>query len=279
MKLTQAQRALLAEQRKALSEYMPEGTYALYTLSDPDTGAVRYVGITQRPRSRLLHHLKHPVLHGEKQRWLEQLASRDRIPLMTIVETFYGTSEEALQHERKWIRRLTGEGAALLNHETRRYIVKASRDDISDDLYHEFSHGRSDEAEDEEILLPVEQFFVPLFGKSILCVRLADGRQCVALRWICDCLRLDQSAQTERIKRKSALRDGLLRARIQTNGGPQVVPVLDLDMVPGWILSIDEHRVAPEMREQVIALQRETVRVLFEKSGLAAWQKSKSEVS
>ncbi|HLJ80655.1 MAG TPA: phage antirepressor N-terminal domain-containing protein [Ktedonobacterales bacterium] len=272
MKLTPAQRALLAELRQALPEEMPAGAFAVYTLSDPNTGAVRYVGVTQRPRARFLQHFKHPVLRGEKQRWLEQLAAQDQLPIMTIAEVFSGSLEEAQRREQEWITRLSAEGAPLLNRETWERATNRSRDDVLRAQPDTTNEEISGNKQKQKVLLPAEQFFVLLFGKPVLGVRLTDGRICLALRWLCDVLRLDSHAQLRRIKRKTALRDGLVRVRIHTNGGPQVVPVLELDMMPGWILSIDEHRVVSDLRQQVIALQHEAVQVLFNQSGLAEWQ-------
>lgn len=68
----------------------------------------------------------------------------------------------------------------------------------------------------------------------------------------------------QRIRRKTALSDSLLIVRVETEGGPQAMPALTLDVLPGWLFGIDENRVKPEVRADVILFQRECVRVLAE---------------
>jgi len=41
-------------------------------------------------------------------------------------------------------------------------------------------------AENEQVVDPVEQEVVPFHEHEIIAVRLADGRICVVLRWVCD---------------------------------------------------------------------------------------------
>lgn len=122
----------------------------------------------------------------------------------------------------------------------------------------------TDNDESHHMFLPVEQESVPFYGRDLVAVRLADGRICAVLRWLCDGLSLDAGAQVRRIQRKTALAEGLISVRVQTEGGPQVMPALTLDVLPGWLFGIDESRVKPETREDVIVFQRECVRVLAE---------------
>jgi antirepressor protein len=93
-------------------------------------------------------------------------------------------------------------------------------------------------------------------------VRLEDGRIGAVLRSLCEGLGLDTNAQLQRIRRKAALADGLLMVRVETAGGPQAMPALLLDLLPGWFLSIDERRFTPERRAEVIQIQREAVKAL-----------------
>ncbi|MGH2518021.1 MAG: phage antirepressor N-terminal domain-containing protein [Ktedonobacterales bacterium] len=123
--------------------------------------------------------------------------------------------------------------------------------------------GASDEHVDD-VLVPIEQDSVIFYGHPLIAVRMADGRIFAVLRWLCEGLRLDPSGQLERINRKTALREGLERVRVETDGGPQIMPALTLDVLPGWLFGIDETRVKPETREDVIVFQRECVRVLAE---------------
>lgn len=113
-----------------------------------------------------------------------------------------------------------------------------------------------------EAYVPIEQEAVPFYDRELVAVRLADGRICAVLRWLCQGLLLDTSAQVRRIQRNTALADGLLLVRVQTEGGPQAMPALTLDALPGWLFGIDEKRVKPETRADIILFQRECVRVL-----------------
>lgn len=121
--------------------------------------------------------------------------------------------------------------------------------------------GKSDD-QPTDPLIPVEQDAILFYGHELVAVRLGDGRIAAVLRWLCEGLRLDPSGQIERIRRKTALRDGLLSVRVQTGGGPQTMPALTLDVLPGYLFTIDEGRVRAEAREDVILFQRYCVRVL-----------------
>lgn len=120
----------------------------------------------------------------------------------------------------------------------------------------------TDSRQQNEPLIPVEQEVVPFYGHDLVAVRLQDGRICAVLRWLCEGLSLNVQAQLRRILRKTALSDGLESVRVQTNGGPQEMPALTLDVLPGWLFGIDETRVKPETRQDVIVFQRECVKVL-----------------
>jgi P22_AR N-terminal domain len=113
-------------------------------------------------------------------------------------------------------------------------------------------------------LIPVEQESVPFYGHDLVAVRLADGRICAVLRWLCEGLNLDSHAQLRCIQRKKALTIGLVLVRVQTEGGPQVMPALTLRALPGWLYTIDENRVKPEARDDIILFQCECTDALAE---------------
>lgn len=71
------------------------------------------------------------------------------------------------------------------------------------------AHDTNNE-ESRDVFIPVEQDIVPFYDRDLVAVRLADGRICAALRWLCEGLHLDTSAQVRRIQRKTALVEGLL---------------------------------------------------------------------
>jgi hypothetical protein len=91
----------------------------------------------------------------------------------------------------------------------------------------------TDDRRADDALDPIEQDTVNFYEHPLVAVRLADGRICAVLRWLCDGLRLDPSGQLERIQRKTALAEGLVRVRVDTVGGQQSMPALTLDVLPG----------------------------------------------
>jgi hypothetical protein len=92
-------------------------TYTIYTLSDPRTGLVRYVGQTNRPPARRLgQHIqtarKSTVLWVSA--WIRGLLNDGLLPIIATVET--AASEAAADEaEVGWIVRLREQGCTLLN--------------------------------------------------------------------------------------------------------------------------------------------------------------------
>lgn len=236
MKLTPELRALLAERSEQVPFEMPPGTYAVYTLTDPTTHTIRYVGITHRPRARLAQHLHVPLARNKKHSWVAHLAQHGEIPIMTIVETVTGTKQDAEIREQAWIEKLARAGSQLVNREV-------SRDSYESSGVEDCPPGMTDYELSPEVLIPVEQMTVAFGGHPLVVVRLADGRVCVILRGLFAGLGLDFSGQLDRIKRKSALVEGLVYVRAQTPGGAQSMPALTLDVLPGWCLTVDENRL------------------------------------
>ncbi|HUY78730.1 MAG TPA: phage antirepressor N-terminal domain-containing protein [Ktedonobacterales bacterium] len=113
-----------------------------------------------------------------------------------------------------------------------------------------------------KVWIPVEQAQIPFYSHELVAVRLEDGRIAAVLRWLCDGLHLDPSGQIERIQRKTALAEGLLPVQVMTDGGPQTMPALTLEVLPGYLFTIDEHRVNKAARADVILFQRQCVKVL-----------------
>jgi hypothetical protein len=90
---------------------------SIYLLSDPATGAVRYVGKTvMRWRKRLTAHIndaRSGRLRHHCANWIRSLGSAS--PVLTVVEEVHGLAEDGLEVERRWIARLRAEGSRLTN--------------------------------------------------------------------------------------------------------------------------------------------------------------------
>lgn len=113
-------------------------------------------------------------------------------------------------------------------------------------------------------LIPVEQDSIPFYGHELIAVRLTDGRIAAVLRWLCDSLQIDIDGQLQRIRRKTALAEGLVLVRVDTAGGPQEMQALTLDVLPGYLFTIDERRVKAEAQSDIVLFQRECVKALAE---------------
>lgn len=121
-----------------------------------------------------------------------------------------------------------------------------------------------DDDREPNALVPVEQDVVPFYGHMLVAVRLADGRIAAVLRWLCEGLGLNLQSQLRHIRGRAVLNDGLIVVRVATDGGPQSMQALTLHAMPGWLFSVDERRVRPEVRDDVILFQRECTDVLAE---------------
>lgn len=109
---------------------------------------------------------------------------------------------------------------------------------------------------------PVEQDTISFYGHELVAVRLANGQIATVLRWLCEGLQLDPQGQLRRIERKTALRDGLIDVEVATAGGPQTMPALTLQVLPGFLFLVDENRAKEEARPDIILFQRECTKVL-----------------
>ena len=77
--------------------------WEIYTLSDPITGEVRYVGVTFRRKARIREHMSRAVTGGKTHRdcWIRSLILQGLRPLYTIVEAGEGKGWET--SEQTWI--------------------------------------------------------------------------------------------------------------------------------------------------------------------------------
>lgn len=72
----------------------------IYTLSDPDTKQVMYVGQTINPQSRLMNHCR---VEGAKRKdeWIRHLLAAGKRPEMAVIDTC--DKEQADSIEQQWI--------------------------------------------------------------------------------------------------------------------------------------------------------------------------------
>lgn len=121
-------------------------------------------------------------------------------------------------------------------------------------------------------LAVIEQKEVLLYDDEVTAVRVADGHVYVPVRPICEKLGLNWPPQFQRIQRDPVLSEvskGVIVTITPSSidgrgGGPQEMTCLPLEFINGWLFGIQSGRVRPELREKIIAYQRNCYQVLFE---------------
>lgn len=104
---------------------------------------------------------------------------------------------------------------------------------------------------------------VPFHGHEILTVSIGE-EIIVPLKPIVDAIGLAWNAQFERVKRHPVLSKGIRVTRIPSAGGMQEMVGLALNMLPGFLATIQSERIKePVVRERVILFQAEAFEVLF----------------
>jgi hypothetical protein len=101
---------------------------AIYVLTDPVSGEVRYVGKSVDPYRRLGQHMRDRSAYGtDKQRWMHGLWMQGQAPQMWVIQRV--PSNRQNQAEREWIARYQAQGARLVNtvHNRKRAAPRAAR--------------------------------------------------------------------------------------------------------------------------------------------------------
>lgn len=99
-------------------------TVAIYTLTDPRDGTIRYVGKTTSPKDRYRQHLRTPG--RATAAWIIDMARTGAKPQMDVVDRCGRWSWRRV--ERRWIRRTAAAGSPLLNieHNPRRRTYRGA---------------------------------------------------------------------------------------------------------------------------------------------------------
>lgn len=89
--------------------------YYVYTLADPRTDEIRYVGLTVSPELRLRQHIHNEVgTNASKRHWVEEILKAGFEPRMEIIE-IVESKEMSTEREKFWIQYHFDKGASLLN--------------------------------------------------------------------------------------------------------------------------------------------------------------------
>jgi len=132
-----------------------------------------------------------------------------------------------------------------------------------------------EEEQESQALIPLVQDTILFNGNPLVVVRLPDGQPGVVLRWICENLHISSAAQVERIKRTEVIADDLVYVRVETDGGPQIMPTLTLHAAPYWLATIDTRRMEKDdpRRLEILNYQRNAVDALY------AWARSPKAIA
>ena len=108
-----------------------------------------------------------------------------------------------------------------------------------------------------------ETALVPFEGARLITAEI-DGVPHVATRPIAEHLGLDWSSQRHRIMRNAALRTCVVRMTTQVPGDDQSrrVMMLPIGMLSGWLFGVQVTSVRPELRDRLLAYQRESFAAL-----------------
>lgn len=89
----------------------------IYTLSDPSTMEIRYVGQTNDPKRRFISssiNESSDSYETYKAKWIRKVISNNLLPIMNIIDTC-NSIEESNRLERDYVDRFTTEGVKLTN--------------------------------------------------------------------------------------------------------------------------------------------------------------------
>ncbi len=76
-------------------------TVYIYTLSDPDTSTVMYVGQTIEPSKRFSQHMNPGKEKYKKEKWVRSLINQGKKPVMTVIDEC--EPDKANEVEQSWI--------------------------------------------------------------------------------------------------------------------------------------------------------------------------------
>lgn len=138
------------------------------------------------------------------------------------------------------------------------------------------SDHRADATHTERDLGYMTNIITVDFRQDTLFAVERDDGVFVALKPMCDAMGIEWRPQRERLTRDPILAEGRITMVLPSPGGPQETVCLRLDLVNGWLFTIDESRVKDEdTRQKVLAYKRECHAVLFKHfHGKPEWARS-----
>ena len=90
--------------------------YSIYTLIDPRTGDIRYVGFTKNVEQRYYYHCLTIDSLSSACRWLKELKYLGIKPYVRIMEDSIDSKAQAWERESHWMNKLLDVGEPLVNY-------------------------------------------------------------------------------------------------------------------------------------------------------------------
>lgn len=101
------------------------------------------------------------------------------------------------------------------------------------------------------------------FNDQVIVAIEHEGQQYVAMRNIVENLGLAWQSQYAKLKNHPILSEGVTMIMTPSQGGIQETLCLKLNLLNGWLLSIDPRKVREALRERLIRYQSECFDVLY----------------
>jgi Helix-turn-helix domain len=95
------------------------GGATIYALTDPDSGEVRYVGVSKSAWRRYASHLLMMKGSSDRVAWIQSLHQQRKVPMLKILEENI-PAEHATSRERWGIRHYRNQGIVLVNREVKK---------------------------------------------------------------------------------------------------------------------------------------------------------------
>lgn len=112
-------------------------------------------------------------------------------------------------------------------------------------------------------LVPVEQRTVAFYDTELVALRDAEGTIWVPLRRLCDAIGVAFTNQTKKIQSDPVMSDNLkLLPVLHPDGRTFEMDCLSLKYVRAWLFGINANRVKAEIRDKLLAYQREVIEVI-----------------
>lgn len=110
----------------------------------------------------------------------------------------------------------------------------------------------------------LDRRIIPFYGDDLIAVQDADGTIYVLFARLCENLGLARRSQVLRVQRHGVLAKGLISLQVRTEGGPQEVQCLRLDLLPLWLSGVQASRVKPEIQPKLVRYQEDAASVLWQ---------------